>query len=174
MLPNKKWKWKSDWKVGEWQYARDFNRSFHTKFDVDNDDRVRRRKWSRIRIPKHDRMNAGKMLATICCFGGTKTKMNNKICLRVLDADYKTDWSQYIPLSEAVTNMVLSIKSLANQKVFFDVAVIFELHRLYPLIKVIKFYPRFVGLNLCRYLMLGFVPKTNVSVSDFDGLYVES
>ena len=149
ILPNKKWKWKSEWKVSEWEYARDFNYSFHKVFDPKNNDEVRRRKWSRIRIP-HNKHN--KMLSTISCFGGANSKINNKICLRVLDKNHRTDWSQYIPLNEAVTNMVLSIKSLANHKVFFDIAVIFELHRLYPQIKVIKFYPRFVGLNMCTFI----------------------
>eukprot|EP01083_Nonionella_stella_P301013 1030575_1 len=157
VLPNAKWKWKSqEWKVTPWQYSRSFGGVFH---DAITNNCVRRRKWSRIRIPS--KMN---MLGTVSCFGGAASKINNKICCRVLDRAHRTDWSQYIPLTEAVTNMVLSIKSLANDDIFFDVAVIFELHRLYPsLCKVIKFYPRFVASNKF-YLPLYLKPSYNLAL----------
>eukprot|EP01084_Bolivina_argentea_P255877 430533_1 len=45
LLPNTKWKWKSNWKVSGWKYASDFNCPFHQHYDAINDDQVRRRIW---------------------------------------------------------------------------------------------------------------------------------
>ena len=174
-LPNNnKWRWKTHWMVTDWEYAKDFNYSFHKTYDSASDE-VRRRKWSRIRVPKYM-----KMLSTTSAFGGSDLKNNNKVMLRVVETgnninsvqnftstnnnnnntdssiagsaynyNIETNRSTPIPLSDAVVaNDVLRIKHPRSNKIFFDIGIQFELHRFYPAIKVLKFYPRYVAINL--------------------------
>ncbi|ETO29668.1 hypothetical protein RFI_07452, partial [Reticulomyxa filosa] len=139
-LPDK-WKWSGEWISSDWEYAKDFHGGFHS--NCLQGDHVRRRKWTRVREAKDEKMSS-----TVTLFGGTTKPITNKIAIRLMDKHVQTNWSNTIPLSEAVANNVISLPHLSIKKTFFDISVVFELHRLFPSIKVIKFYPRYISVNL--------------------------
>lgn len=119
--------------------------SFHSNENILTD-KVRRRKWTRIKMPKPAYIN--NMLSYITAFGGNQQKQKNYIQFRIIDPLIRTNWSNKIPLNDVVTNSILSLKHLSCNKINFDIAICFELHRLYNGIKIIKFMPKYVGINL--------------------------
>ncbi|ETO22598.1 vacuolar protein sorting-associated protein vps13 [Reticulomyxa filosa] len=151
-LPNDKWTWVNEWEVTDWEYAKDFGGVFHP--NCLHDDHVRRRRWRRSRKSKDLRMPS-----TVTIFGGANDPTTNRVSVRFVDKNVQTNWSPPIPLNEAVANHLMSLAHLSEKKAFFDtVSKVCHKHHVTLAIKnnnniylVIKFYPRYVAINLTTY-----------------------